>query len=581
MSRVWCSILVLFVVKSSLGDTTSTATDGDDPAGCGPAHQFLVQQNVASEKHLAHLPSNGSVICGGGVCCLSEMTEVLQSAGRASLSEMVRTTADNLHAALINHKDAFYRVVEGALSSSEHRAVKEFQNTYPRLASASREVLHDLYSGLRAGLTDFEDERALERALEVFWDNLFPPVYHSALHARMPPFSRAYTECLRDAQRVVQPWGIIPNLVGEPLLRGLQSARLLLHSLDVGAEVVNAARNLPVPQECGEAAARLQFCGACHGSLAPPCAGLCLNVARGCLAPLAEVDGAWSDLAGAVGRVQESLQAMRLSHLLHQLPEKLSEAVMVALERGPKLQKKVRRDCHMPTHQDPASTTVEGHHHHTTQDEIMQVEERAASYMLESAAAAVRAVDKARGWWAGIPDSHCKNLAAQDNNQCWNGLRVAPYTKMTAGVGVSAQKYNPEVRIGRPDTTVYALADKLRRVRRELLSRLTWLPEAQSQHRSNYPYPDGSGSGTQGEWTSSSRSLDGTFVDEDASSYGYGYGDDDDNTGSGSGDGQEVVEEPIPEKELKLTEASVAVLCKSSSIIIIAAVSSIAFMSLG
>lgn len=40
------------------------------------------------------------------------------------------------------------------------------------------------------------------------------------------------------------------------------------------------------------------------------------------------------------------------------------------------------------------------------------------------------------------------------------------YTKTTAGVGVSAQKYNPEVRIDRPDTIVYTLADKLRSVRR-------------------------------------------------------------------------------------------------------------------
>lgn len=584
----WCSLVVLFVVGSWHSEVIVAAHESaDDPVGCAPALKFLVQHNVAAQEHLAQLPSNGSVICGGGACCVPEITEVLRTAGRASLGDMVRTTADTLHAAIKSHKDAFYRVVEGALSSSEHRAVKEFQNTYPRLASAARQVLHDLYAGLKAGLTDFEDERALDRALESFWDNLFPPVYHSALHARMPPFSRAYTECLRDAQRVVQPWGIIPTLVGEPLLRGLQSARLLLHSLDVGVEVVNAARNIPVPQECGEAAARLQYCGACHGALAPPCSGLCLNVARGCLAPLAEVDGAWSDLAGAVGRVQESLQAMRLSHLLHQLPEKLSEAVMVALERGPKLQKKVRRDCHVPTHQDPATTTTtsssQGNHHHhssSSQDDIIQVEERAATIMLDSAAAAVRSVDTARGWWAGIADSHCKNLAAQDNNQCWNGVRIAPYTKMTAGVGVSAQKYNPEVRIGRPDTTVYALADKLRRVRRELLSRLTWLPEVQSQHRTDYPHPDGSGSGTQGDWR---RSYDsGAYYDEDASY--EPYGDDDDAVGSGAGSGDYAVTEEEHTKKQKYpqqTETAAAIQYKSSIVLILSVMISVVYINLG
>lgn len=233
-------------------------------------------------------------------------------------------------------------VVEKALGSSEHRTLKLFQATYPRLAPAARPVLHELFVSLKAAITS-PNEMALEHALAAFWDDLFAPVYHNALHSRLPPFSQVYSECLRDAQRTVQPWGIIPALVGEPLLRGLRTVRLFLHSLDVGIEVVSSARKFPVPSECGEAAARLRFCGACHGTLAPPCSGMCLNVARGCLAPLAEVDGAWGDLAGTVARVHESLQASRLSHLLHQLPEKLSEAVMVALERGPKLQKKVRR----------------------------------------------------------------------------------------------------------------------------------------------------------------------------------------------------------------------------------------------
>lgn len=31
----------------------------EDPAGCGPALEFLVQHNVASQHHLAQLPSKG------------------------------------------------------------------------------------------------------------------------------------------------------------------------------------------------------------------------------------------------------------------------------------------------------------------------------------------------------------------------------------------------------------------------------------------------------------------------------------------------------------------------------------------
>lgn len=232
-------------------------------------------------------------------------------------------------------------VVEAALVSSEQRAVAVVEATYPRVAGAARGVLARLYSGLRAGLTH-QDHTALNTAFDAFWDDLFPPVFHSVLHNHLPPYTHRYAQCLREAQTTVRPWGVIPTLLGEPLLRALHAARLLLHALDEGTHVVDAARSLPISQECGEAAARLRFCGACHGALAPPCPGLCLNVARGCLAPLAEVDAAWSDLSGATTRVQEALGALRLDTLLAHLPDKLSEAIMVALERGPQLQKKVQ-----------------------------------------------------------------------------------------------------------------------------------------------------------------------------------------------------------------------------------------------
>ncbi|XP_070000514.1 glypican-5 [Penaeus vannamei] len=535
MWRVCAIVLCLVGVHRAplavVGANTQ-AEDPQDPAGCAPPLEFLVQHNVAAQEHLAQLPSNGSTVCGGGQCCVPEITEVLLEAGRESLREAVRATAADLHQSLTSHRDVFYGVVEKALSSAEHRTLKLFQATYPRLAPAARPVLHELVASMKAALTS-PNEMALEHALAAFWDDLFAPVYHNALHSRLPPFSQVYSECLRDAQRTVQPWGIIPALVGEPLLRGLRTVRLFLHSLDVGIEVVNSARKFPVPSECGEAAARLRFCGACHGTLAPPCFGMCLNVARGCLAPLAEVDGAWGDLAGTVARVHESLQASRLSHLLHQLPEKLSEAVMVALERGPKLQKKVRRECGAPTHHE-ASSAEENHAQETPAEEEHSVEERATSSVLDAASATLRAVEAAREWWAGVADNHCKDLPAKDDH-CWNGVRVAPYTKMTAGVGVSAQKYNSEVRVGRPDTSVYAFADRLRGVRRLVLSYLTWLPKADSQRRR--PYYDGSGSGGYGrEWNQPGGPSD----DEDEGDY----------FGSGNGSGDTVFITPVTKTEV-------------------------------
>ncbi|XP_042868320.1 division abnormally delayed protein-like [Penaeus japonicus] len=209
------------------------------------------------------------------------------------------------------------------------------------------------------------------------------------------------------------------------------------------------------------------------------------------------------------------------------------------LERGPphfisfsSPPTQVRRECGAPTHYE-ATAVEENHAQETPAEEEHSVEERATSSVLDAASATLRAVEAAREWWAGVADNHCKDLPAKDDH-CWNGVRVAPYTKMTAGVGVSAQKYNPEVRVGRPDTSVYAFADRLRGVRRLVLSYLTWLPKADSQRRR--PYYDGSGSGGYGgEWSH----HDGLSDDEDEGDY----------FGSGNGSGDAAFHDVVKDRE--------------------------------
>ncbi|CAL4118301.1 unnamed protein product, partial [Meganyctiphanes norvegica] len=111
----------------------------------------------------------------------------------------------------------------------------------------------------------------------------------------------------------------------------------------------------------------------------------------------------------------------------------------------------------------------------------------------DAAGSAVRAVEAARGWWAGLADEHCRTTAAHETDTCWNGRALHSYSKTLSGVGLALQKYNPEVRVAHPDTQVYALADSLRAVKRLVTSRLTWLPQSDSYKRDNW---EGSGSGS-------------------------------------------------------------------------------------
>ena len=225
-----------------------------------------------------------------------------------------------------------------ALTASEQQTLAVFHSSYPRLTPHVRPVLVALYAGLRNAL-QHTDSRALDRILSQFWDDLFPGVYHSAVHAKMPPFTQEYSKCIRSSRKTIRPWGIIPALVDEPLNRAIEASRLMLHTLHVAKRTTEAPEIYDLPLECIPASARLTACALCHGVTAPPCHNFCLNVARGCLAPLSEIGAGWSDMTNGVARTGKALLAAK--SIFDKLSDNLPDAVLVAMESGPKLQKKV------------------------------------------------------------------------------------------------------------------------------------------------------------------------------------------------------------------------------------------------
>lgn len=201
-------------------------------------------------------------------------------------------------------------------------------------------VIHSFFTGLKESL-HHTDEAPLEQTLSNFWDDLFPGVYHSAVHAKMAPFSKEYTDCIRDSRKTIRPWGIVPTLVDDPIRRFIDAARLMFHALKTAVITTrDTTVSFELPVECFAAATKMSSCGLCHGITEPPCLNLCLNVARGCLAPLAEVGGGWIDLVSGVARAGRALRTSR--PVLDRLSDHLPDAVLMAMETGPKLHKKVR-----------------------------------------------------------------------------------------------------------------------------------------------------------------------------------------------------------------------------------------------
>ncbi|KAG8189976.1 hypothetical protein JTE90_001436 [Oedothorax gibbosus] len=112
----------------------------------------------------------------------------------------------------------------------------------------------------------------------------------------------------------------------------------------------------------------------------------------------------------------------------------------------------------------------------------------------------VQQLAETKGHYANLADSVCSDetWAVRKEGQCWNGHTLGQYTHTIAGVGVAAQKYNPEMKAPEADDlVVMALDEKLQKMSRKLRSVVS--PDADELPQADSSYPEG-GSGSGGVW---------------------------------------------------------------------------------
>ncbi|KAL3283477.1 hypothetical protein HHI36_006618 [Cryptolaemus montrouzieri] len=131
-------------------------------------------------------------------------------------------------------------------------------------------------------------------------------------------------------------------------------------------------------------------------------------------------------------------------------------------------------------------------------------------------------ISKTKGFYGNLADTLCQDesFAEPNDRRCWNGERIAEYTKTVVDSSLDMQKYNPEVKPNpnqqNGDKKIADLADKLRHIHNIVINALgsTFSNEFDSMQRDSGA--DGSGSGS------------GPDMEEE---------DDESTRGSGSGDG--------------------------------------------
>ena len=109
-------------------------------------------------------------------------------------------------------------------------------------------------------------------------------------------------------QPALRPFGQAPARIAVQLERAFATWRAVVGALERTSSVLVAVGDrLRLSAACGSALVRLRECHVCAGvsAGARPCLGFCLNVLRGCLAEVAELEPQWADLIGSFIKVVE------------------------------------------------------------------------------------------------------------------------------------------------------------------------------------------------------------------------------------------------------------------------------------
>ncbi|XP_004577691.3 glypican-5 [Ochotona princeps] len=317
------------------------------------------------------------------------------------------------------------------------------------------------------GLYVFGVDVNLEEFVNRFFDSLFPLVYNHLINPDVTDSSLEYSECIRMACREVSPFGNIPKRVMGQMGRSLLPSRTFLQALNLGIEVINTTDHLRFSKECSKALLKMQYCPHCQGlTVSKPCMGYCLNVVRGCLANMAELNPHWHAYIRSLEELSDAMRgAYDIEHVLLNFHLLVNDAILQAHLNGPQLLEQINRICGRPVRsptRSPRCSFDESKEKHGVKISARNGEETLANRRKEF----INSLRLYRSFYGMLADQLCVNeLAAAEGLPCWNGEdMVNSYTQRVVGNGIRAQAGNPEVRVKGTDPVIHQIIDKLKHV---------------------------------------------------------------------------------------------------------------------
>ncbi|XP_075235651.1 division abnormally delayed protein [Lycorma delicatula] len=503
---------------------------------CKTVRPIFEPKNLTDVLPDAPIDGTGLRVCRSRkTCCTHQMEDRLRFHVQKDFQNLLHHSSQTIQGLLASTASELQDHVIKLTRQSENKTMQLLSTVYQRMATSAHEPIHKLYDDIinyinsntslpyTTSIPPEDSNRLMEYVLE-FFSNIFPLVYHQAVHLHWRDFTEEYKVCLKEASNTILPFGDLPKEISSTLSKSLERTRTLVQALTLGSEVLNTTDHIMASSwsngaldGCFQALLRLYYCPRCQGlsTKIKPCNGYCLNVMRGCLTQqrAQELDLPWNNFLNEIQRLAKQLEQEN-HQVLHTLTSKLFETFMFAGMNGPTIQEKVKKVCG-PSKLVPETTSqqtatqllpstgtsviVPG----VTVSSLAQGHSRSSDEHSPLLGVFLRALEstQAKGFFANLAEALCSDESfaeTRDTAECWNGQRVGEYTKTLVRPGVDAQKYNPELvwMESDPDPTIRSLSDKLRHIRQVVMGQLS-----QTQNLVSESYmrdeEEGSGSGQQ------------------------------------------------------------------------------------
>ncbi|KAM6286496.1 glypican-5 isoform 3-T3 [Spheniscus humboldti] len=455
----------------SLGVLLLAAASGGAgrPPSCEDVRKVFQLRQLGPLRGIPESPRAGAdlQVCTSKnpTCCTKKMEERYQAAAKQDIQQVLQTSSTTLKFLVSRNAAAFQETFEMLIRLAENYTSTLFCNAYRNMAAEATTRVQEFFADV--GLFIFGTDVSTEEFVNRFFDTLFPVVYNHVINPGLTDISLEYAECLRMARRDIRPFGNVPQKAIGQLGRSLLPSRTFLQALNLGIEVINTTDHLHFSKDCSRALLRMQYCPHCQGlTLSKPCMGYCLNVIRGCLANMAEVDLHWR---GYIQSLEELSSAMSgtydIEHVLLNFHSLVNDAVVQARINGPELSEQVKKVCGPPVRkptQSPGCSFDQNKDNQGLKMFSRDNEETLANRRKEF----ISHLRLYRAFYGGLADQLCGiELAAADGLPCWNGEDVVrSYTHRVVGSGIKAQSANPEVKVKGTDPVISQIIDKLKHV---------------------------------------------------------------------------------------------------------------------